>query len=87
MEPDVNTNILGILHLKNAQEIQQKRKKNNKKYTQITEEIPKPPPFSSVEKNNHNTLLDHENQVKKSKLLNGTQQSIQTETMWVHCVL
>lgn len=28
MEPDVNTNILGILHLKNAQEIQQKRKKN-----------------------------------------------------------
>lgn len=50
MEPDVNTNILGILHLKNAtkQEIQQKRKKNNKKYTQITEEIPKPPPFSSV---------------------------------------
>lgn len=27
MEPDVNTNTSGILHLKNAQEIRQKRKK------------------------------------------------------------
>lgn len=47
MEPDVNTNTSGILHLKNAQEIRQKRKKN-KKYTQIIKEIPNPPPFSSV---------------------------------------
>lgn len=33
MEPDVNTNILGILHLKNAQQTWQKKKKMHNIYS------------------------------------------------------